>query len=160
MSSNKKPLALLLLSVDGVMTNGKKTYCRNGTVLNKQFHDHDFTAIARMKGRHINVCFVSRDRRVNEVIALENDIDFVYTTNKLSVLDELLQKYQVELEQVAFIGDDYYDIALLKAVRDGGGEAICPNDAPKAVRDVAGIINRSGGDAVVMKFFEENEAWL
>ncbi len=40
---------LLILDVDGVMTDGTKTYGIRGEVLSKRFCDHDFTAIKKFK---------------------------------------------------------------------------------------------------------------
>lgn len=50
-------IKLLILDVDGVLTNGKKYYGENGLGRLKNFCDKDFTAIKRIKAAGVNVCF-------------------------------------------------------------------------------------------------------
>ena len=60
---------LLILDVDGVLTNGTKVYDIDGNVVHKVFNDRDFTAIKRFKEEGVNVFFLSGDKKFNEEIA-------------------------------------------------------------------------------------------
>ena len=61
-------IKLVILDVDGVLTDGKKYYNRDGDVLMKTFCDKDWTAIKRFKALGIKVLFLSGDP-FNEKIA-------------------------------------------------------------------------------------------
>ena len=61
-------IKLLILDVDGVLTDGKKYYNRDGDVVMKTFCDKDWTAIKRFKALGIKVLFLSGDP-FNEKIA-------------------------------------------------------------------------------------------
>ena len=69
---------LLIIDIDGVLTDGCKTYDLLGNVISKNFNDKDFTAIKRFKN-NLNVCFLTADDRVNRNIASSRKVDFYYT---------------------------------------------------------------------------------
>lgn len=50
-------MKLLILDIDGVMTNGTKVYDDDHNVLSKSYNDKDFTAIKIFKQMGIDVCF-------------------------------------------------------------------------------------------------------
>ena len=54
-------IKLLILDVDGIMTDGIKYYDREGTVKLKTFCDKDWTAIKRFRAIGINVVFLTGD---------------------------------------------------------------------------------------------------
>lgn len=149
------PFDLLILDIDGVMTNGTKMYGVDGEVLGKRFNDKDFTAIKRFLAQGIDVVFLSGDRSVNEKMAEIRGIEFVYSKSKDGVLDksrfvdELRMKYGAR--KVAYVGDDYYDLgAMLKA-----DITFCPADAVIDVKKyVSHVTNCRGGEGVVAELFE------
>ena len=63
------PFDLLVLDIDGVMTDGTKAYGRNGRAFSKRYCDRDFTAIKRFKAAGVEVVFLSGDKSVNEAMA-------------------------------------------------------------------------------------------
>ena len=66
-------IKLLILDVDGVLTDGKKYYNRDGKVEMKTFCDKDWTAIKRFRALGINVIFLTGDP-FNENIAYHRNI--------------------------------------------------------------------------------------
>jgi 3-deoxy-D-manno-octulosonate 8-phosphate phosphatase (KDO 8-P phosphatase) len=75
-------LKLLVIDIDGVMTDGTKTYGIDGKVISKRFNDKDFTAIKRFKASNVKVCFLSGDRNVNEAMANDRNVDFYHSRMK------------------------------------------------------------------------------
>lgn len=70
---------------------------------------------------------------------------------KAAILDDVLDKLQVNPEEVAFIGDEIYDIDLMNRV----GLSACPLDAAYEVRCTADYIcNSCGGNGVLREFAE------
>ena len=68
-------LKLVILDIDGVMTDGKKFYDKNGDVLCKQYNDKDFTAIKRFMATGIDVCFLSGDNWNKVITTLQGLTD-------------------------------------------------------------------------------------
>ena len=58
---------LVILDIDGVMTDGTKVYDESHNVIYKKYCDRDFTAIKRLKDCGVSVCFLSGDKRINEI---------------------------------------------------------------------------------------------
>jgi 3-deoxy-D-manno-octulosonate 8-phosphate phosphatase (KDO 8-P phosphatase) len=76
---------LLILDVDGVLTDGRKYYDSSGLATHKTFCDKDFTAIKKFKSIGCEVIFLSGDKNINEKIA-ENR--FKNSTIKISDLNK------------------------------------------------------------------------
>lgn len=149
---------LLILDIDGVMTNGTKFYDIQSNVMSKCFHDHDFTAIKRFKSESIQVCFLSGDRAINENMAKKRNIDYYYNEkdgHKGEHLDHICSIYRIKPKDVAYVGDDIYDLGILKMV----GYPMCPQNAVKEVKEfceISGhIIQRDSGCGVVSQLYYE-----
>ena len=91
-------IKLLILDVDGVMTDGIKYYDREGTVKLKTFCDKDWTAIKRFRAIGINVVFLTGDPY--NVSILENRNLHVIANRgsgfhmiKANYLDDILKQY-------------------------------------------------------------------
>lgn len=158
-------IPLLILDVDGVMTDGTKIYDVNGNVTGKRFCDKDFTAIRRAKeSGKWNVCWLSGDRKVNEAIAKQRDIDFYYASswpddkNKEDYLVEFELIYAVDINNMYYIGDDYYDLGIMKALPKSN--VFCPRSAAKCVKNycyLSNIIPENGGEGAVEDFLSYKE---
>lgn len=148
-----KMFNLLILDIDGVMTDGTKTYGLDGQVLSKAFYDQDFTAIKRFKAKGLSVCFLSGDKRVNENICKHRKIDFFHPQkgkDKSEYLNFLCQTYNASPHNTAYVGDDIYDLQIMKNVK----YAFCPSDAVSDVLefcDTKGTILQSKGGCGVVK---------
>jgi YrbI family 3-deoxy-D-manno-octulosonate 8-phosphate phosphatase len=146
---------LLILDVDGVLTDGRKYYDREGTVRFKTFCDRDWTAIKRFRALGIKVIFLTGDP-FNVTIGENRNLDvFVNRQNgahndKSSYLSEICATYSVIPDNVAFVGDDIFDIGLMKKVR----YKYCPANAPLEVRNLCTVLNKNSGDNVVAELFD------
>ena len=144
---------LIILDVDGVLTNGKKIYNSEGVCAYKTFCDKDFTAIKKFKASGVSVCFLSGDENINKEIAKNRNLDFYSSRfkKKEDFLPELLKTYTCSKNEVVFIGDDIFDLQLLKEVK----YSFCPNDSCQEVKKEAfKILDVKGGDNVVMHLFD------
>lgn len=151
-------MTLLILDVDGVLTDGTKTYDVTGKVISKRFCDTDFTYIKLIKEKPFwNVIWLSGDRRVNAGIAHDRQIPFFYspskTHNKEDFLPFLLKRYMTDKENTYFIGDGYYDVGLLQALPFEN--RYCPSTAEHIVKDVVPRDNvlRAAGTGIVEDFY-------
>tara|TARA_R110000824_G_scaffold315257_1_gene502352 strand:+ start:14280 stop:14804 length:525 start_codon:yes stop_codon:yes gene_type:complete len=148
-------IKLVILDIDGIMTDGKKYYGLDGIPFAKTYCDKDFTAIKRMRGAGVEVCFLSGDERVNMAMAKNRNIPFYSARgkDKADFVDIFEQEYKVSRSEMLYIGDDLFDLSIMKVV----GHAFCPQDAPNVLRDYCGIqniISRNGGENVVAKMVD------
>ena len=148
-------IKLIILDIDGVMTDGKKFYTSDGNIMCKQYNDKDFTAIKRFLALHINVCFLSGDSW-NKKMAEMRNIKFYSgrekdgKMSKLQILDVILKDYNISKNETLYVGDDIFDIEVLTIVKEG----FCPKDSPLDVKNVSTILDRNGGDGVVAELFD------
>lgn len=153
-------MKLLILDVDGVMTDGTKVYDNTGEAVFKRFCDHDFTAIQRFKEIGVHTCFLTADRAVNEQVALNRHIDFFYSRRPDGGIDKpafipiLSNRYNVPVCNMMYIGDDYFDLSIIEAIKSGGGLTFCPINAITDVQDeVDYVIDKCGGYGVVASLY-------
>lgn len=119
-------IKLLILDIDGVLTNGRKTYDKTGQCIAKDFCDKDWTAIKRFRAAKVSVHALTGDPWNGAILEARNiPAHFTRGVEKEDFLPELCQKYKVTPQECAFIGDDVFDVGLLEKV----GYPFCPNDA-------------------------------
>ena len=111
-------IKLVILDVDGVMTDGVKYYDREGTVKLKTFCDKDWTAIKRFRAIGVDVVFLTGDPY--NVSILENRNLHVianrgsgFHSDKKNYLDEILEQYNCSVKETAYVGDDLFDIGIM-----------------------------------------------
>ena len=144
----------LVIDVDGVMTDGTKSYNTNGKIIAKKFNDRDFTAIKLFKMKNINVCFLSADKNVNFKVAKKRKIDFFYARNKNFDIDKSfflkkIVKYY-NSKKVIFVGDDIFDIPAC----DECDISCCTSDAnPLLKRKVNFVLNSKGGKGAIQELY-------
>lgn len=152
-------IKLLILDVDGVMTDGTKIYDREGKAIAKGFCDLDFTAIGLFRSRGWRVCFLSSDK-FNQGMARRRHIDFYYSRrpdgkiNKTEWLSTLHDHYGVDYRHMVYIGDDVTDMDIMETLIKEGGTAFCPLNAATLLQRQFNILNGTGGHGVVMTLYD------
>lgn len=141
-------IKLLILDVDGVMTDGRIIFDSNG-VESKFFNVKDGHGIKMLQRSGIEVGIISgRESRVVANRAAELGITQVYqkALDKLVPYRQMLEATGASDEEVAFMGDDIIDIPLLRRA----GFAAAPADAIAEVLPFAHFVtkNRGGWGAV------------
>ena len=143
-----KNIKILAFDVDGVMTDGSVTYDENG-VEYKTFNVKDGHGIVRAnKSGFITAVITARNNGTVKHRAENLNITEIYQGQKykLPALDEILQKYHLSYENVAYMGDDIPDICILEKV----ALACCPKDAVKEVLEVCNFVStKNGGSGAV-----------
>ncbi len=109
---------LAVFDVDGVLTDGKLWYTADGHEL-KAFHVHDGLGLKRLLANGIEVAVITA--RMSHVVTermAELGVAHVYQDqkNKRACLDRLLHALKLDLDQVAYTGDDLPDLAAMQAV--------------------------------------------
>lgn len=147
-------IELLVFDVDGCLTNGGITYGNSDEEEFKTFHVKDgFGIVSWMKLGRKSAIITGRHSRVVERRAKELGISYVYqdVKDKKAILEEILRQEGLRFENVAAIGDDLNDLALLEAV----GLSFSPSDAVLQVQKrVDVVLSRAGGNAVVREMID------
>lgn len=139
---------LLLLDVDGVLTDGGIYYSASGEEL-KKFHTQDGYGIVKARKSGLRVGIMTG--KVSTIIARraeELGIEEVYQNldDKLDAYEQLKIKLGLRDNEVAYVGDDEFDLPVLARV----GFSAAPADAvPAVVRAVDYICKRKGGAGAV-----------
>ena len=130
-----KKIKLLILDVDGVLTDGRLFFDTEGNEY-KSFHARDGHGIKLLRQTGVDVAVISG--RKSSIVSLRMQtlgIDLVYQghENKRSAFTEIIEKTGVTPEQTAHVGDDLLDLPIMVRV----GLAIAVNDANFAVKEYA-----------------------
>jgi len=146
-------IKLIVLDVDGTMTDSRITYSENGDEI-KSFNVKDGLAIAswRKLGRHVAI-ITGRSSDIVARRAKELRIEHFYQGihNKKEVLESLLEKMDLTMDNVAAIGDDLNDLQMLKAAKI----SFVPRDSSAYVDKIATVIlTKRGGDGAVREMIE------
>lgn len=143
-----RSVQLVVLDVDGVLTDGTLYYSAEGEVL-KTFHVRDGLGIRLLQHAGIPVAVISARespalrRRLDE-LAIEPAL--IGTSNKEQALDELLASTDTAASDVACVVDDVLDLPLLRRV----GLPIVVRDAhPLARHEAAWVTDAPGGEGAV-----------
>jgi len=146
-------IELIVLDVDGTMTDSRITYSQKGDEI-KSFNVKDGLAIAswRKLGKQVAI-ITGRTSQIVERRAKELHIEHFYQgiENKKEVLEKLLEKLDLSMENVAAIGDDLNDLQMLKSAK----VSFVPRDASAYVDKIANVIlTKKGGDGAVREMIE------
>ena len=136
-------IKLVAFDVDGVLTDGSLTFLEDGREI-KTYNAKDGLGVVMLsKAGLITSIITARNNNVVKLRAEQIDIKELYMgqKNKVVALNELAKKYNLELNEIAYMGDDLPDICVLREV----GLKCCPADAVKQVRDVCNYISSYGG---------------
>ncbi len=146
-------IRLLILDVDGCLSDGKITYTHEGVEL-KNFHVRDGFAIKHLVKMGYAIAIITgRDSAIVSHRARELDIPYIYqgVKDKLGVAKELCTQLEILPEEVAAIGDDLNDYRLL----EWAGMAFTPQDGSHYIKPIAHVLERCGGDACVREMIDK-----
>jgi len=143
-----KDVKLLILDVDGVLTDGSIILDNEGNEF-KVFNVRDGHGIKMLLRAGVRVALITgRHSKVVERRARELGITEVYQRCHIKTVafDHIIEKYGLSEKEVAYVGDDIVDIPIFQRV----GIPIAVRDATDEARDHAALVtqNRGGRGAV------------
>lgn len=154
---NKEKLAnirLLLLDVDGVLTDGNITYTDKGEEI-KSFNSKDGLGIRLLMDSGIKVGIITgrkSDALSHRCKNLGIELLFDGITDKIKAFNTILGKTKILAEKTAFVGDDLPDLGVMKLA----GLSISPADAHPFVQKYADIVTmQNGGKGAVREICDE-----
>ena len=152
-TSRARQIRLLLLDVDGVLTDGCLYYGNNGEEL-KSFNIQDGLGIKLLQRNGIKVGIITgRSSALVARRAKELGIDLVVQgrEDKLTALEDLLVTHPYQMNEIAFLGDDLPDLAVIRRV--GLGVAVA-NARPIIAEHALWQTTACGGAGAVRELAE------
>ncbi len=146
-------IKLIVLDVDGCLTDGKLTYDANG-IESKAFNVKDGLGITTWLkiGNEVAV-ITGKNSTMVKKRAQELGIKHIYQgiKDKKKVFKELLDNLSVRNFEVAAIGDDLNDYAMLTS----SGRSFTPNNGVGDIKDIVDtVLNNKGGDGAVREMID------
>lgn len=147
-----KKIKLLILDVDGVLTDGRIIYDNFGDEL-KCFNVHDGFGMTLLYRAGIKAVIITA-KKTNIVRRRAKDMHIlkVYSDyKKLGIYEKVLKKFKVKDEEVCFIGDDLIDLPIVKRA----GFSVAPPNAMEDIKKSAHYITKKeGGKGAVREVVE------
>jgi len=147
-------ITTFIFDVDGVLTNGTLTIMPDGELV-RHMNVKDGYAMKTALNKGFKVCIISggTNKAVKSRLAALGIKDiYLGAHNKIKEYKEILEKYNLNHENVLYMGDDIPDIPVMKKV----GLASCPNNAVPEVQQAARYIsNIKGGEGCVRDVIEQ-----
>lgn len=152
--NERRHIKLLIMDVDGTLTDGKVNIGVNGEVF-KTFNVKDGYGIGTILPEfHIIPAVITG--RSSEIVSARmaelGVIDVIQgADDKMSAFNALLKKYHVTKEQTAYIGDDCNDLQIIREC----GISACPSDADAKIKNQCDYVcEKIGGEGAVREFIE------
>ncbi|MDR7239966.1 KdsC family phosphatase [Neobacillus drentensis] len=150
---DENKIKLIILDVDGVLTDGKITVGTDGMEI-KSFHVKDGMGISLAKYYGIKFAIITgRRSEAVSIRAKELNIDYVYqgVSDKKAILNELLTNLNMNYRHVCSIGDDLNDLPILL----NSAISFAPQDAVDYVKkNVSHVTDASGGEGAVREMID------
>lgn len=118
LNEKAQKIKLLILDVDGVLTDGKLYFSNSGEEM-KSFHTLDGHGIKMLRRSDVEVGIITgRTSKLVERRAKDLGIHLLIQgrEDKFDALQEMLQSFPCDLAEIAFLGDDYPDLTVMTKV--------------------------------------------
>ncbi|MEH6810979.1 MAG: HAD family hydrolase [Motiliproteus sp.] len=146
-------IRLLVLDVDGVLTDGRLYFDSNGEAL-KVFNTLDGHGIKMLQSTGVDVAIIT-GRNHPAVARRVSDLGIKYLypgrEDKLTAIQELWRESQLQSSQTAFMGDDWPDLLAMGAVTFA---ATVPNAADEVKKRAHWCSTHAGGEGAVRELCE------
>lgn len=148
-------LRLLILDVDGVLTNGQFFLGPDGEEY-KAFHAQDGFGLKAIQKAGITIAIISGRSSISvSKRAQELEIKHIFQgiKNKTVVLNQLLKELNITLSECAYVGDDIPDLSVMQTV----GIACTVANATPSIQAISHFqATRAGGEGAVREICD----WL
>ncbi|MBC8016762.1 MAG: HAD-IIIA family hydrolase [Sporomusaceae bacterium] len=146
-------IKLLVLDVDGVLTSGQIIFGPEGELM-KKFHAQDGLGITLAHKAGLKIAIITgRESQMVKLRSAELSITDIYqgSMNKMKALSELMAKYNLTHEQIAYVGDDLNDLPVMIRV---GLPCAVANAASEVKQHAQLITKQAGGNGAVREVIE------
>jgi 3-deoxy-D-manno-octulosonate 8-phosphate phosphatase (KDO 8-P phosphatase) len=151
--SDIKKIKVIVTDVDGVLNDGKRFYSKNSEPM-KCFHVRDGMAINILKRNKIPTVILTKE--TSDIVSnwakiMNVSLLLMGVQKKETVLPKICRKFNVSKSEIAYIGDDVNDVALLNLI----GLSVCPKDASIQVKKIVNYICKTNSGNGVLREITE-----
>lgn len=149
-----KKLKLLILDVDGVMTDGGMYYSQRGDEI-KKYNTKDGMGIFKARNYGIEFGIISSGFKM-EIVKARADVlkiehFYVGRDPKIEILTKWKDRLGIDFSEMGIIGDDINDLEIMKTV----GFSAAPADAVSVIKSqVDLVLNTKGGDGCIRELLD------
>jgi len=143
-----KPVRLLIMDVDGVLSDGRLFFSDNGEEL-KSFSSRDGLGLVALQRYGVELAIITG--RTSELLkqrAQQLGIKHLFQgqDRKITVYKQLIKSLKLQDSQVCYIGDDWNDLAIMSQV---GLAATVADAEPEVCKRADWVSSRNGGRGAV-----------
>lgn len=153
-SEKLSKIKVALFDVDGILTDGRIYYSGAEIGFNRFFHAHDGYGLKVLKQAGLKVGIISGgdSEGVKQRFGLLA-LDYLYlgSEDKRAALDEIIADAEVSAENVLYMGDEFFDLPLLKKV---GFSATVPEASFEIIENVDYVTTKEGGRGAVREVID------
>lgn len=146
-------IKIVVLDVDGVITDGTVLIDSAGKE-QKKINLKDIDAIFELHHMGYKLAAITgEDSEIVDYFEKKFPWNYFYrgNKNKKEALKEIIEKENIKIEEVCYMGDGKYDVEVLKRV----GLGLCPADAIARAKDAADIIlQKAGGNGCIWELID------
>jgi 3-deoxy-D-manno-octulosonate 8-phosphate phosphatase (KDO 8-P phosphatase) len=147
-------IKLLVLDVDGVMTDGGMYFTESGDQF-KKFNTKDGMGIMKLQQSGTEVCIISSGFKGESIKARAEMLGikrcYVGRDPKILILNNWMTELGISIKNVAMIGDDINDLPIIEIA----AISACPSDAIPCVQDAVDVkLTLKGGEGCVREFID------
>ena len=138
-----RKISIVLTDVDCVLTDGGMYYTENGDIM-KKFHTRDGMGVSLLRRKKIPTIIITKEKtKFVKKWAKKMNVEKLYDgiEKKEDLVTTICSKYDVTLQELAYIGDDINDLELLKKV----GLSVTPADGITDAKKICNYICKSKG---------------
>jgi len=138
-----KQIKLVLIDVDGVLTDGGRYYSSEGEKL-KKFHVRDGMGVSMLLRNGIKTAIMTKENsKIVKKWAKEMKVSAIYSgvKKKELKLPHVCKKFGLTKKEIAYIGDDVNDFELMKLI----GLSVMPQDGIDSLRQIADYVCKTCG---------------
>jgi len=148
-----KKIKLVISDVDGVLTDGGIYFSNQGESL-KKFNVKDGMGVELLHNKKIKTVLMTREK--SSIVKkrgqkIKSDKIMLGIMNKYKELEKIKKEFNVENENIAYIGDDINDLEIMKSV----GLSATPSDGHIKIKSISNYIcKKNGGEGAFREFAE------
>lgn len=138
-----KKIKIVLTDVDCVLTDGGMYYTENGDIM-KKFHTRDGMGVSLLRKKKISTIIITKEKtKFVKKWAKKMNVEKLYDgiQKKEDLVTNICSRYDVTLQELAYIGDDVNDLELLKKV----GLSATPADGITDAKKICNYVCKSNG---------------
>lgn len=147
-------IKIVLFDVDGILTDGKVYWSGEEVGFNRFFNTHDGYGIRVLIEAGIKVGIITGGNSLGVLKRFEGlGVDYIKmgNTDKRAHYNEVLEDSGLTEEQTLYMGDEFFDLPLLKRA---GFSATAPHASHEILESVDYVTERSGGEGCVREVID------